>query len=202
MIEQFPIPTAEPEQLDRLYSGMELPDSAERTLLEEKLKDAYYEGYGGGPVQMANADRIANSVAEVAGIEMVREGDYERDYDNNRCGHFAFGEQKGEQWAAPGVELPHEIWLETIPFLRERGYQIVDKPTAGDIAAYTHAPPDFIKEDRGKFYHFGVVEPDGRILSKFTQGPVVKHPVDTVPVSYGRAVYFMRKSDPVQSYES
>jgi len=64
-------------------------------------------------------------------------------------------------------------------------YPKLDSLKVGDIALYWD-------EDRGTV-HVGRIQEDGSVESKWGNGgPVLKHPIDMVPSSYGSHVFFRR----------
>ena len=64
-------------------------------------------------------------------------------------------------------------------------YPKLDSLLAGDIALYWD-------EDRGTV-HVGRMQEDGSVVSKWGNGgPVLRHPLDMVPSSYGSYVFFRR----------
>jgi hypothetical protein len=176
----------------RLYSGMVITETPQRELLGEILSQAYSEWYTsfGRAQYVAEANAIAQTVGEVDGITIVEPGDYGQDY-SNRCAHFAFGTKHGQPWAQPHTELDDDIWLNSRGYLRRSGYDVMEFPLAGDVAAYAFKEHDAAGAGQENFKHFGIVEPDGSLLSKFNQGPVVNHPIETVPTNYGNVVYFL-----------
>jgi hypothetical protein len=64
----------------------------------------------------------------------------------------------------------------------------IDDPQEGDIALYC------IKmQERLYPLHVGIYQKDGTIVSKWgIHGPVLKHPIDSVPILYGSTVHFRR----------
>lgn len=193
-----------------LYSGMPLYESPDRQELD-KWTDAAYEGWytsWGIPARIEQANKIANTVPEIDGepiadIQIVEPGDYGRDYEH-RCGHYAFGQVKGEDWATPRAEIPADLFNKSVSFLAEKGYNIVPTGTEGDIVGYTHRGESYLPEEHESilFSHFGVVEPEGDIVSKFNQGPVVRHPIDMVPKSFGTHAYFLRNNNSPEDFSS
>jgi len=64
-------------------------------------------------------------------------------------------------------------------------YPKLDSLKEGDIVLYW-------EEDRGTV-HVGRMHEDGSVISKWGNGgPVLKHPIDMVPTSYGEWVFFRR----------
>ena len=187
--------------LPELHSGMEITGSPTREILGEKLHKAndIWETNRANGESTSEADVVADSVAEVDGIELIQSGQYGADYDN-RCMNFAFGEVNKEPWAEPHKQMPKEFNAETIAFLKEHGYQFVQLPTEGDVILYTYAGQKQMDDPNYRigFTHYGIVDKDNKIVSKFGQGPVVKHPAGLVPTNYGKYAYFMRKQMPLK----
>ena len=68
-----------------------------------------------------------------------------------------------------------------LPYL----FQEIDKPQEGDIVLYKNPGEGIV--------HIGRYQKDGSVISKWnTDGPVLKHPLDLVPLSYGTTVIFQR----------
>ena len=65
---------------------------------------------------------------------------------------------------------------------------IVQSPQTGDIIVY-------FKKDQPEATHVGRYQEDGKIISKWGLGPVVKHEIDHVPSMYGNTVLFFKISD-------
>jgi len=66
-------------------------------------------------------------------------------------------------------------------------YPKLDSLKAGDLALY---------DNEDLTVHIGRIQEDGYVISKWgTGGPVLKHPVDMVPISYGCCVFFRRISE-------
>ena len=170
----------------------------EREILDRKIGNAYstwYTSYGRA-ADIAKANAIARSVVEIPGIELIEPGDYATDY-HNRCLQYAFGTCKGEPWAMPNEDDSEhrDLWAHPLGFLQAKGYELVTVPLAGDIVAYTQSDEDDLREGYGSFDHFGILQDDGRVVSKFAQGPVVRHPIELVPTGFGDKVYYFRKSE-------
>lgn len=67
-------------------------------------------------------------------------------------------------------------------------YPRLDSLQKGDIVLY-------YREDRGTV-HVGRLQEDGMVESKWGRsGPVLRHPIDMVPLSYGDRVFFRRISE-------
>lgn len=189
------------KDLPELYSGMEIPDSPTREILGEKLHRANdtWETNRTNGESTSEADIVASSVTEVNDIELIQPGKYGTDYDN-RCMNFAFGEVNKEPWAEPHKQMPKEFNADTIAFLKEHSYQFVQLPAEGDVILYTYAGQKQMDDPNYRigFTHYGIVDKDNKIVSKFGQGPVVKHPAGLVPTNYGKYAYFMRKQMPLK----
>lgn len=104
-----------------------------------------------------------------------------------RCAQWLFRTLLGEQWAVDDdAGMPEGFWSESIKFMKNRGYIVVDNPVNGDIVGYRErAQPHYMR-------HWGIYR-DGYVESKFGPYSIYRHPVDLVPVGYGNDVIFFRK---------
>lgn len=168
--------------------GLPLPASPEREQLSAICNKAYGEYYAswGIPNRQARINQIADSIGEIVGVELLRPSNYSADR-NNLCIHFTFGEILGEEWAAPHAPLPDDFWLKSLAFLVGRGYRQVPewKKAADIVVAYT-----FGSEGAPDFRHFGIAVGPEIVVSKFGQGPVVRHGINVVPDEFGDKAYF------------
>jgi hypothetical protein len=139
-------------------------------------------------------DNLVNSVGSLDGIDVIEPGYFEHD-EYYRCAHYAFGKVHGAKWAMPPAPLNvnEQLRYRPIPFLRQRGYDLTPEPKPGDIVAYGNLSLEDMERREEGFEHYGVLQPDGKIVSKFSIGPIVKHTIDLVPESYGNRVNFLRK---------
>lgn len=97
------------------------------------------------------------SVTEIEGIELVQRN--EERPDDEDCFRYTFGESDEE----------------TIHDLIEGGHRSI--PVPDSVAFYFHD---------GILAHVGRVAEDGKIISKWGEGPVFKHRPHLVPTYYGR----------------
>jgi len=178
--------------LNSFYSGMSVSPIPVRDQINQRLMEAHEKWLSGGYdiEQVWEADAIANSINELEGVEVLQSADH-IGHNNARCAHYAFGEYFGEEWAMPDEELDISIWNNTTSFLREKGYEPVAEPSEGDVVLYSFEDPranglEWVE-------HFAVLEEDGRAVSRFGQGPVVRHSLHAVPTMYGEKIYFFRK---------
>ncbi|MDB5175253.1 MAG: hypothetical protein JWM81_111 [Candidatus Saccharibacteria bacterium] len=188
------IPVSELAPVQELQPGLILPDSPQREILEKIEKEAYSEWYGGfgSNKYTADANAIANSVSQIPEIELLVPSDYGVGY-HNRCAHFAFGKLLGEDWAVPHTELPAELWSDPVEFLKQKGFVQVIDSAPGDLVAYARIRDRAPDDEALRFEHFAVLETGNKAISKLGQGPVVRHPVELVPTSYGNTAFFFRK---------
>lgn len=117
------------------------------------------------------------------------------------CFSYVFWHLKREPWAAPrevwtpgGVRYltcyPDEGWAQPRTFLLSHGYVLVDIPQVDDVVGYRHGA-DWLQF----FPHWGIVAADGMIKSKFGHTNVYKHRLRQVPLEYGDAIEFFRKTE-------
>ena len=127
--------------------------------------------------------------------------------DKFRGGEYVFGYVMHEPWASTEEGLPKEFWRNPKRFLAQHDFFLVEgEPKEGDIVGYaldnlgvlyptSTEVANMMAEKRSSpyFEHFGILTDDGRVVSKFTVGPVYKHDMDKIPVHWGSDVYFFRK---------
>lgn len=118
----------------------------------------------------------SNSVPleSLASVTVLEHRDISRDREDLfRCREYVFGHdaKKFIQTLESGVLPPSLMEVEG------------DDLRRGDLALYY---------DRGHFMHVGLIQPDGRIVSKWGSGAILIHPVDIVPSRYGDEVRFYR----------
>lgn len=179
----------------QLSPGVSLPASPERDKLDQIETEAYEQWYSSrwNPVYIAAANAIANSVADIPGIELITGAGYGTD-SRNRCAHYAFGKHLGEDWAEVDSELPSELWNEPVKFLVAKGFAQITTPTVNDIIAYTNLRDTAEPNLHVEFSHFAVALGDsGQAISKLGRGAIIKHPMELVPTSYGDTAFFFRK---------
>ncbi len=75
-------------------------------------------------------------------------------------------------WGFPGGHI-----------LMPRLYSPIDSPKKGDYVTYWLSR-------RRDFSHIGVLQEDGRVISKWAEGSVFNHPIEEVPLGYGNRAYF------------
>jgi hypothetical protein len=178
-----------------LQPGMPLPELSTRDELDRIEKAAYCEWYTsyGRQQYVDAANAIANEVAKVPDVQLLRSADYGNDY-RNRCAHFALGEVLKEDWATPQSELPYELWFDSVRFLAAKGFEQTVSPSAGDLVGYAITEKQRPRGDEMHFLHYAIFEREGRAMSKLSQGPVIRHPIELIPSSYGNTAFFFRKT--------
>lgn len=173
-----------------LASGLDINQAPERELIESIIRDAY-RIWGDGGISL-RAHKEYDRLNNIDGIRVIAHGGYLKYDYRNRCTHYAFGSVSGEGWAMPGEDVD-EIYRDSMCFLRPKGFELVERPSAGDIAAYSSFPEHNKWDFPLRFDHFAVVQSDGTMMSKFGPGPIVSHRVEQVPADYGSHVYFLGK---------
>lgn len=127
--------------------------------------------------------------------------------DRERCAEYIFGRLLNEPWATTESSVPDDFWLNTIKFLRKKGYKLVNKAQEKDVVGYAFKDiyktiPDedvflpqalHTKRVSPFFEHFGIVK-NGKVISKFAEGYVYEHDLDTIPDRFGELVFYFRKS--------
>ena len=92
-------------------------------------------------------------------------------------------------------------------FVQGAGAALVSSVSLGMIATLYPEPPgraraiaaySFVNDEAGldqplAVAHYGIVNPDGTVTSKFGVGDVLKHPVGLVPSTCGRFVHFLTR---------
>lgn len=119
--------------------------------------------------------------------------DRKEDYD---CAWYVFEKVMKEPWRnGSGKEMPPALRTRTAEFLEERGYKSVSIPKEGDIVAYQTEV-----DEKGQMeihtIHFGIYqngEKGGRVISKFSHGHILDHPLGFVPLGWGKWVVFFRR---------
>jgi hypothetical protein len=179
--------------LNSLRSGMTIDASPLRDAISDRILSAHVKWRGSwfDVEEVWQADAIANSIHELPGVEVLQSADHIGN-NNNRCAHYVFGERFGEGWAMPDEELENEIWNDAAAFLRDKGYESVTDPEPGDVVVYSTEDPG--PHGLEWIEHFAILEDNGLAVSRFGQGPVVRHPIEAVPNQYGNKVYFFRKA--------
>lgn len=149
-----------------------------------------------GPNNQQLCETLASRIKGIEIAEIVENGNPRRD-SRYRSADYVFGYVLQEPWAKSGLVV-EGLWSNTAKFLEGRGYREVEKPQERDVVAY------FISDDYGVLFdgarlgqaiarHFGVFQ-KGRVTSKWSKGHVFRHPIKSVPTSYGNTVRFFRKS--------
>lgn len=146
-----------------------------------------------------------NALSNIEGIEVHEIIDGAG--DRFRGGEYVFGYVLQEPWASTKEGLPREFWRNAKGFLAEHDYFIVEgEPRAGDIVGYAlddlyslcptsaEVANDMMSRRSSPYFeHFGLLTDDGRVLSKFSTGPVLNHDLDKIPTHWGSSAYFFRK---------
>ncbi|HVA96781.1 MAG TPA: hypothetical protein VND99_03945 [Candidatus Acidoferrales bacterium] len=178
------------EELITLPSFMHLEESPVRMEMDQVFERIGKELEAG---RYSKANTVADSMGRIDGIEILRRS---RDYGGDfirRCEYFVFGIMNRENWAYSERGLTDFVTGNMQFFLEEEGYQILEEevPVVGDVVAYHMRDEDW----NTSFEHFGILGPNGKVISKFGLGPIVRHPLKLVPSSYGDSVYFFHKSE-------
>ncbi len=128
-------------------------------------------------------DNLFALIRALPGFAVLDETTYP---DGRGCDWYVFG---NEPWYDDvRAEKPHAFIRELPQIIAEKGYREVESPENGDIVVYVQSYA--IGEPAGK--HYGIYA-NGRVTSKFNEGPVFEHDVFAVPSYYGNAVGFFRK---------
>ncbi len=109
-----------------------------------------------------------------------------------KCHDFAFY-TLNERKAFPYVfskhtmNYPDELIANPAFFLQNWGYKITKEPVNGDLVIYVNSclPTSSVT-------HFGIWM-NGKIISKWGNGPTYRHAIHSVPVAYGDTVYCFHK---------
>lgn len=165
-----------------------LPETQLRHWLGDKAGqayDEYYESFGVRPEKIERADEIANSVADLFDIELLEPSDYGQGY-YDRCDNYVFGREFGEDWYDPR-SINANLWFDSLTFLQQKGFQpLAEEGSPGDVVMYGSKGGQYAE-------HFGIYRGDGIVDSKFAMGPLLRHPIDMIPVNYGSTYVFLRK---------
>jgi hypothetical protein len=156
-----------------------LPFSAVRQQLDPLLEPDFVDQLG-----IKAYDMIGNS----EGFELIQRGDLQR--TEFRCAQFVFATNKNESWAKEDEHI--EIFRDPLAFLEERGYHPLLRggaPLTGDVIAY-----GFLQSRNPllKLVHLGIIDKD-KVISKFNEGHVFRHPKEAVPHHFGTHALFFRK---------
>jgi acetolactate synthase regulatory subunit len=140
------------------------------------------------PIEKASAISLERSLERDEITQAMRDHLGHED-DPERCVAHAFDTMQQESWAKSKIELK-KVWRNPNRLITEHGYQpVTDTPMAGDLAMY-----GFSTDGAASVNHYGVLQEDGKIRSKFTTGPVVDHELHLIPYPFGDEVRFLRKS--------
>lgn len=171
---------------------LNLLPTEQRQWLSDRIGQAYDEWYSsfGFRVEMVeHADQIANSIASLSEIELIESANHGQDYAN-RCDTYVFGRVKQEPWYRSGDASRDSIdlWVDSLAYLEMRGYLPVEgEPLPGDVVVYFAGSQDNAQ-------HFGIFEGNGIVVSKFAMGPLVRHPLELVPITFGDRYIYLRKT--------
>ncbi len=158
---------------------MKLPFGGVRLELDRLLEPDFIESVG---------IRAYDMIGNVDGYELIEKGDPDR--SEFRCVQYVFATNKGEPWAKEDERI--EIFTDPVNFLRNVGYnplRVGEAPTTGDVIAYGFTQPT---DPFLKLMHLGVIDRD-RVLSKFNEGHVFRHPVNAIPHHFGSNALVFRK---------
>lgn len=158
---------------------IKLPPGGRRQELDRLLEADFVESVGA---------RAYDMIGNVEGFELVEKGDPDR--SEYRCVQYVFAKNKNEPWAKEDERI--EIFTNPISFLTSAGYKPIrseELPGNGDVIAYGFTIP---KDPLFKLMHMGVLDRD-KVLSKFNEGHVFRHPMNAVPHHFGTSALVFRK---------
>jgi hypothetical protein len=148
----------------------------------------------------SNAVKTAiEQLGAIRGITILQTGDFDAEV-NYRCAEYAFGTHQGEPWATKGftVQTTPALWQDPMWFLSSQGYRPTLTPRPGDVVAYGGIKPN----GATWLEHFGIYQPHAHaeeaVVSKFGQGPIVRHLIDLVSPLWGDQYWFFRRSPILQ----
>jgi hypothetical protein len=133
------------------------------------------------------------SIEQLPSCKVLGPCSLQLDYDMT-CVPYVFGKLLHETWCPPYQKLTNQstgALHNTLDYLSSKGYSVVMNPKAGDVVAYLLQPEpnlDFVTK------HFGLLQADGSVRSKFRLAPALEHPLGAVPKKYGEFVLYFRKT--------
>lgn len=168
------------DRLLELHSGMTIEDHT----LTWELVDALGDAYGDHRDGEGNWGKcITTRIKDITGIEIIDPRSEVEDHLYN-CVHYAFGIVHGNEWARPGTEVPQAVFAPDFSLLGSKGYETVLHPSPQDIAAYSWET---------SINHFGIYEGGGLVVSKFGEGPIVRHDLTRAIEEGTTRIFFLRK---------
>ena len=110
------------------------------------------------------------------------------------CAEYVFQHGLNEEWYDPKNKSWCLLHEKTPEFLKEKGYVLTYAPKTNDLVVYLRT--SFKGGMRAN--HFGLYRPGNRAISKWGCGnlakhPIVEHPIEYVPDSYGPEVLIFKK---------
>lgn len=165
-----------------------LANSQERQYIDDQLALASEAETGD------EADRIADSIAELPGIKLITPSNYRKENGQSGCDHYVFGVQRRDTWY-PGQDLDLGtrafkllgLWRQTDHTLVKNGlHPAGGSPELEDVIVY------FRDAYPREALHFALYEGEGVARSKFSRGPVLRHKVNQVPSCWGDKYVFFR----------
>ena len=192
--------SSQAEEQTTLRSGMTIPKSPVR---DEMWTISLAAARDKSAVRYEEANKKYASFGDIDGIKILEATDMAtlKPYDLGKqfatpdtCLQFTFGDMKQEDWAVDQKPISTIIWDQSQRILHDHGYDIVDEPQAGDVVAYTDVKAELMERGQGRFNHFGILAPDGTVVSRFGRVLTVRHDMEQVPSIYGDSVYFLRNS--------
>lgn len=131
-------------------------------------------------------------IGQVDGISILQRVDLESVLFYN-CHHYVFDIGMGEEWCKVGESIPKSLDHDTVRFLRNKGFEMIEKPQDGDVVAYRKRWPHSYYGRKYYTNHWGIFE-DGRTTSKMGIGHIYRHPLMAIPKSFGNKIAFFRKN--------
>lgn len=113
------------------------------------------------------------------------------------CQHYVFDEIMEEDWCKIGKNVSRELYEDTMDFLNEKGYVLVDRVQDNDIVVYfeTADIESSLEVNENKItHHFGVYFYE-RVYSKWGNGSILAHAIEDIPSEYGNEALFFRKNE-------
>jgi hypothetical protein len=157
------------------------------------------------PIYAANNKILKHRLETIEGIEVLVDEDISHN-DEIKCQDYVFWNIKKEEWAKPTFRNPNPLdnlpLNDSLAFLEARGYTVEERPQEDDIVAYRGSDDEKAEkhDETGQFSHFGIYLGSGKVISKWGNGPIVKHPLEIVPSTFGSRVYFLRKTRPEEAW--
>lgn len=155
-----------------------LPMGGSREEIDRLLEPDFIDSVG---------SRAHDMLGNVEGFELIEKSDPNR--PEFRCVQYVFT-KKREPWAKEDERI--DIFTHPLNFLTGAGYKPIraeELPGNGDIIAYGFTLP---KDPLFKLMHMGIMDRD-KVLSKFNEGHVFRHPMNAIPHHFGSNALIFRK---------